>query len=137
MPFGTGMVLTSGTPSRRLDATGTASRLLATVDNVGSRPVPWRTRCLLYVPVGDYLISAIYEQPWYRLGHRRDTGKDPRRIAVIDWLRSPADRWWQRAAALLSESGSLSNSGWREPSHWVTIESGCEILSIDMERMFT
>lgn len=68
MPFDTGVMLMSGTPSKRLDATGTASRLLVTVDNAGSRPVPWRTRCLLHVPVGNHLVSAIYEQPGSGLG---------------------------------------------------------------------
>jgi hypothetical protein len=68
MPFDTGVMLMSGAPSKRLDATGTASRLLVTVDNAGSRPVPWRTRCLLFVPVGNHLVSAIYEQLGYGLG---------------------------------------------------------------------
>ncbi len=62
MPFDTGVLLTSGTPSKKLDPANTASRLLVTVDNAGSRPVPWRISCLLYVPVGRHVISAIYEQ---------------------------------------------------------------------------
>lgn len=63
MPFDTGVMIASGTPPRKLDPTGTASRLLVTVDNAGSRPVPWRITCLLYVPVGNHVLSAIYEKP--------------------------------------------------------------------------
>lgn len=61
MPFDTGVLLASGAPSRRLDATGAASRLLVTVDHAGSRPVPWNCNCLIYVPDGAHVFSAIYE----------------------------------------------------------------------------
>jgi hypothetical protein len=63
MPFDTGVLLTSGSPSRKLDPTGTAARVTVTVDNAGGRPVPWRSRCLLYVPAGSHVLSVIYEQP--------------------------------------------------------------------------
>jgi hypothetical protein len=62
-PFDTGLLLTSGSPSRRLDPMGAASRLVVTVDNAGRRRVPWRARSLLHVPVGSHVISAMYEQP--------------------------------------------------------------------------
>jgi len=61
MPFDTGVLIASGAPSRRLDATGTASRLLVMVDHAGSRPVPWNSTCLIYVPDGSHVFSAIYE----------------------------------------------------------------------------
>jgi hypothetical protein len=61
MPFDTGVLFASGAPSRRLDPAQAASRLLVTVDNAGSRPVPWKTTCLLYVPAGSHVVSAIYE----------------------------------------------------------------------------
>jgi biotin carboxyl carrier protein len=61
MPFDTGVLLASGAPSRRFDAAGTASRLLVMVNHAGSRPVPWNTNCLIYVPDGSHLFSAIYE----------------------------------------------------------------------------
>ena len=61
MPFDTGVLLMSGSPSRRLDSTGAASRLLVMVDNAGSRPVPWNSTCLLYVPEGSHMLSATYE----------------------------------------------------------------------------
>ncbi len=61
MPFDTGVLLASGAPSRRLDATGAASRLLVMVDHAGSRPVPWNCTCLLCVPDGSHLLSVIYE----------------------------------------------------------------------------
>jgi hypothetical protein len=61
MPFDTGVLLVSGGPSRALDATGSASRLLVTVDGAGSRPVPWHSTCLIYVPEGRHKVSAIYE----------------------------------------------------------------------------
>jgi len=61
MPFDTGVLLVSGGPSRGLDATGSASRLLVTVDGAGSRPVPWNSTCLIYVPEGRHKVSAIYE----------------------------------------------------------------------------
>jgi hypothetical protein len=66
MPFDTGVLLTSGSPSRRVDPTGTASRLAMTVDNAGGRLIPWRARCLLYVPVGSHMLSVIYEHPGAR-----------------------------------------------------------------------
>jgi hypothetical protein len=68
MPFDTGVMLASGVPAKNLDPTGTASRLMVTVDSVGCRPVPWRTSCLLYVPKGRHLISATYEQPGASFG---------------------------------------------------------------------
>ena len=61
MPFDTGVLLMSGSPSRRFDSTGAASRLLVMVDNAGSRPVPWNSTCLLYVPEGSHLLTATYE----------------------------------------------------------------------------
>jgi len=66
MPFDTGVVLTSGSPSRKLDPTGTASRLAMTVDNTGGRLIPWRASSLLYVPVGNHVLSVIYEHPSMR-----------------------------------------------------------------------
>jgi biotin carboxyl carrier protein len=66
MPFDTGVLLTSGSPSRKLDPTGTASRLAVTIDSAASRLVPWRSRCLLHVPAGSHVFSAIYEQPGTR-----------------------------------------------------------------------
>jgi hypothetical protein len=66
MPFDTGVLLTSGSPSRRLDPTGAASRLAVTTDGGGSRVVPWRSSCLLHVPAGSHVISAVYEQPGTR-----------------------------------------------------------------------
>jgi TIR domain len=68
MPFDTGILLTGGEPARHLDATGQGSRLLVMVDNASSRPVPWRSSCLLYVPEGRHTISAIYEQPGMSFG---------------------------------------------------------------------
>lgn len=68
MPFDTGVMLVSGAPSRRLDATGTASRLLVMVDHAGSRPVPWNSTCLIYVPDGSHVFSAIYELRGSSLG---------------------------------------------------------------------
>ncbi|HTT55301.1 MAG TPA: toll/interleukin-1 receptor domain-containing protein [Streptosporangiaceae bacterium] len=63
MPFDTGILFTSGEPARQLGASGQAARLLVMVDNTASRPVPWRSSCLLYVPEGRHAISAVYEQP--------------------------------------------------------------------------
>jgi hypothetical protein len=63
MPFDTGVLLTSGVPPKKLDATGTASRLMVSVDHGGNRPVPWGANCLLYVPPGSHMLSAIYEKP--------------------------------------------------------------------------
>jgi len=68
MPFDTGILLTTGEPPRHLDASGQASRLLVTVDNSASRPVPWRSSCLLYVPEGRHVVSAIYEQTGMSFG---------------------------------------------------------------------
>lgn len=68
MPFDTGVLLVSGAPSRRLDANGIASRLLVMVDHGGSRPVPWNSTCLLYVPDGSHVLSAIYELRGSSLG---------------------------------------------------------------------
>jgi hypothetical protein len=67
MPFDTGVLLSSGEPGPHGPA-GQIARLLVTVDKSGSRPVPWRTNCLLYVPEGRREISAIYEQPGMRSG---------------------------------------------------------------------
>lgn len=61
MPFHTGVLLASGRPSPRLDPGGGASRLLLLTDQAASRPVPWHSTCLLYVPVGTHVLSAIYE----------------------------------------------------------------------------
>jgi molecular chaperone DnaK len=66
MPFDTGLLLTSGSPSHKLDPAGTVARLAVTVDNAGRRLVPWRARCLLHVPAGSHVFSAIYEQPGTR-----------------------------------------------------------------------
>jgi hypothetical protein len=63
MPLDTGVLFTSGMPAKKLDAAGTASRLMVTVDNEGGRPVPWGGTSLLYVPPGSHLLSAVYEQP--------------------------------------------------------------------------
>jgi biotin carboxyl carrier protein len=63
LPFNTGVMLTTGSPSRKLDPAGSASRLAVTVDNAGRRLVPWAARCLLHVPPGSHVLSAIYEQP--------------------------------------------------------------------------
>jgi hypothetical protein len=60
MPFDTGVLLASGPPSR-LDPAGASSRLLAMVDQGGSRPVPWNSTCLLYVPDGSHVFSVVYE----------------------------------------------------------------------------
>lgn len=68
MPFETGILFTSGEPSRQLDASGQASRLLVMVGSTASRPVPWRSSCLLYVPEGRHVISAVYEQPGMSFG---------------------------------------------------------------------
>jgi TIR domain len=68
MPFETGILFTTGEPARQLDASGQASRLLVMADNTASRPVPWRSSCLLYVPAGRHVISAIYEQPGMSFG---------------------------------------------------------------------
>ncbi len=75
MPFDTGVLLASGAPSRRLDATGTASRLLVMVDHAGSRPIPWNTNCLIYVPNGTHVFSAIYELKGSRMGTANETVK--------------------------------------------------------------
>jgi hypothetical protein len=61
-PFETGVIVVSGIPSRRVDPSGTSSQLFITVDNAGRRPVPWNATCLLSVPAGDHVISAIYAQ---------------------------------------------------------------------------
>ncbi len=66
MPFDTGLLLTTGSPSRKLDPAGTASRLAVTVNNAGKRYVPWRASCLLHVPAGSQAVTAIYEQPGTR-----------------------------------------------------------------------
>jgi hypothetical protein len=68
MPFETGILFTTGEPARQLDASGQASRLLVMVDNTASRPVPWRSSCLLHIPEGRHLISAVYEQPGMSFG---------------------------------------------------------------------
>jgi hypothetical protein len=62
MPFDTGVLVTPGMPSKKLDATGTASTLIVNVDNTGGRPVPWGASSLLYVPAGSHLISVVYQQ---------------------------------------------------------------------------
>jgi hypothetical protein len=61
MPFDTGVLVAPGMPSKKLDATGTTSRLMVNVDNTGGRPVPWGASTLLHVPAGNHLISAIYQ----------------------------------------------------------------------------
>jgi len=63
MPFDTGVLFSPGMPAKKLDADGTASRLMVAVDNEGRRPVPWGSTSLLYVPAGNHVFSAIYEQP--------------------------------------------------------------------------
>lgn len=68
MPFETGILFTPGEPARQLDASGQASRLLVMVDNTASRPVPWRSSCLLYVPEGRHVISTVYEQSGMSFG---------------------------------------------------------------------
>jgi TIR domain len=75
MPFDTGVLLASGAPSRRLDATGTVSRLLVMVDHAGSRPVPWNCTCLVYVPAGSHVFSAVYELRGSRFGTASETVK--------------------------------------------------------------
>jgi TIR domain-containing protein len=84
MPFDTGVLLASGAPSRWLDAAGTASRLLVMVDHAGSRPVPWSTNCLIYVPDGSHLFSAIYELKGSPTGTANETVKirRGRRVAL-------------------------------------------------------
>jgi hypothetical protein len=62
MPFDTGILLATGRPSKKLDATGAVSRLMINVDNTGGRPVPWGASSLLYVPAGAHVISVIYQQ---------------------------------------------------------------------------
>jgi hypothetical protein len=62
MPFDTGVLVTPGMPSKKLDATATASTLIVNVDNTGGRPVPWGASSLLYVPAGSHLISVVYQQ---------------------------------------------------------------------------
>ena len=83
MPFDTGVLLASGAPSRRLDATGTASRLLVMVDHAGSRPVPWNTNCLIYVPDGTHVFSAIYELKGSRMGTANETVKIRRGRRIV------------------------------------------------------
>jgi biotin carboxyl carrier protein len=84
MPFDTGVLLASGAPSRRLDPAGTASRLLVMVDHTGSRPVPWNTNCLIYVPDGGHVFSAIYELHGSRTGTANEVVKirRGRRVAL-------------------------------------------------------
>lgn len=62
MPFDTGILLAAGVPSKKVDAAGTASRLMVNVDNTGGRPVPWGASSLLYVPPGNHVISVLYQQ---------------------------------------------------------------------------
>jgi hypothetical protein len=89
MPFDTGVLLASGAPSRWLDAAGTASRLLVMVDHAGSRPVPWNTNCLIYVPDGSHLFSAIYELKGSPTGTANETVKIRRGRRVALSYESP------------------------------------------------
>jgi hypothetical protein len=89
MPFDTGVLLASGAPSRWLDAAGTASRLLVMVNHAGSRPVPWNTNCLIYVPDGSHLFSAIYELKGSPTGTANETVKIRRGRRVALAYESP------------------------------------------------
>ena len=89
MPFDTGVLLASGAPSRRLDANGASSRLLVTIDNAGSRPVPWHSTCLLYVPDGSHVFSAIYELSGSRCGTTSEAVKIRRGRRVAFSYESP------------------------------------------------
>jgi biotin carboxyl carrier protein len=89
MPFDTGVLLASGAPSRRLDPTGAASRLLVTVDQAGSRPVPWNCNCLIYVPDGAHVLSAIYELRGSRIGTANETVRIRRGRRVALSYESP------------------------------------------------
>ena len=52
MPFDTGVMIASGTPPRKLDPTGTASRLLVTVDNAAVAQCPGASPACSTYPLG-------------------------------------------------------------------------------------
>jgi biotin carboxyl carrier protein len=86
MPFNTGVLFASGAPSRWLDPAGAASRLLVLADHAGSRPIPWNSSCLIYVPTGSRVISAVYELRGVPVGTANETVRvRPGRLVALSY----------------------------------------------------